>query len=206
MNICKQCGKETTNKKFCNTSCAAKYNNAHRTFKPREDKRTKESICPKCGNPFLANIRATVNETRCSKCRVVKQRFCINCNNPLVNSQKKYCSPHCDLEYRYKKYIQEWKSGNRDGITGKYGTSDYIRRYLRERSNNNCEKCGWNKVNPKTNKIPLHINHIDGDCLNNKEENLEYICPNCHSLTENYGSLNSNSVRYNHMKKHYQGN
>ena len=35
MNFCKCCGKEIPEgRKFCNSSCAAKYNNKHRTRKP----------------------------------------------------------------------------------------------------------------------------------------------------------------------------
>lgn len=31
---------------------------------------------------------------------------------------------------------------------------------------------------------PLEIEHIDGNALNNKEDNLILLCPNCHSLTK----------------------
>ena len=64
-----------------------------------------------------------------------------------------------------------------------------------KKKNNACELCGWNKMNPHTNRIPLQIHHIDGDCTNNKEENLQLLCPNCHSLSDNYGSTNKNSKR-----------
>lgn len=30
---------------------------------------------------------------------------------------------------------------------------------------------------------------------NNSEDNLQLLCPNCHSLTENYGRLNAKSTR-----------
>ena len=41
------------------------------------------------------------------------------------------------------------------------------------------------------------VNHKDGNKANNKEDNLDLLCPNCHSLTKNYGSLNKgNSTRY----------
>ena len=35
----------------------------------------------------------------------------------------------------------------------------------------------------------------DGDATNNSEDNLQLLCPNCHSLTENYGRLNAKSTR-----------
>lgn len=38
---CLECNKETINPRFCNNSCAAKYNNRNRNFNPREDRRLK---------------------------------------------------------------------------------------------------------------------------------------------------------------------
>ena len=31
--------------------------------------------------------------------------------------------------------------------------------------------------------------------MNNSEENLQLLCPNCHSLTENFGARNQNCTR-----------
>lgn len=47
-----------------------------------------------------------------------------------------------------------------------------------------CECCGLTEWNRKP--IPLELNHIDGDNVNNKLENLEILCPNCHAQTDNY--------------------
>ena len=70
-----------------------------------------------------------------------------------------------------------------------------------EKHDSKCQKCGWSEKNETTGNIPLEIHHIDGDCCNNSEENLQLLCPNCHSLTPNYGSLNKNSKRYK-LKKY----
>lgn len=59
MNFCKYCGKEISDKKkFCNSSCAAKYNNVHRVRKPwTEEQRQEvrkprvEQVCKYCGKP-----------------------------------------------------------------------------------------------------------------------------------------------------------
>ncbi len=51
------------------------------------------------------------------------------------------------------------------------------------------------KKNPVTGKVPLEIDHIDGDSENNKEENLRLICPNCHSLTPSFRNLNKGKGR-----------
>ena len=58
-----------------------------------------------------------------------------------------------------------------------------------------CLNCGWGEVNSFTKLVPLQVHHIDGNCINNNEDNLQLLCPNCHSLTDTYGSLNANSSR-----------
>jgi len=63
-----------------------------------------------------------------------------------------------------------------------------------------CAKCGWGEINTYTNKIPLEIEHIDGNYKNNNEENLILLCPNCHSLTSTYKGANRNYGRRQRKK------
>lgn len=35
-------------------------------------------------------------------------------------------------------------------------------------------------------KIPLELDHIDGNHFNNEEKNLRFLCPNCHAQTPTY--------------------
>jgi len=35
-------------------------------------------------------------------------------------------------------------------------------------------------------RLILHVNHKDGNWLDDRPENLQFLCPNCHSQTENY--------------------
>ena len=39
--------------------------------------------------------------------------------------------------------------------------------------------------------ISLEIDHINGDNNDNRIENLHYLCPNCHALTDSYRGKNS---------------
>lgn len=125
--------------------------------------------------------------------RVIK--YCKNCGKEIPN-ENTYCSNTCQTEYHYNEYIRKWKEGIESGITGKSEVSTHIRKYLFIKYGHKCQKCGWGEINPITQNIPLELHHIDGNCLNNQEENLELLCPNCHSLTDNYGSLNKSSKRY----------
>lgn len=45
----------------------------------------------------------------------------------------------------------------------------------------NCEECGWAKISPDG-RIPLELDHINGDNTDNRLGNLRVLCPNCHSL------------------------
>ena len=65
-----------------------------------------------------------------------------------------------------------------------YGSS--IRKYiiLNNVFEYKCNKCGINEWMGE--KITLEIEHKDGDNWNNKKENLEFLCPNCHSLTSTF--------------------
>jgi hypothetical protein len=51
-----------------------------------------------------------------------------------------------------------------------------------------CENC----LNTEwlNNKIPLELHHVNGDKFDNRLENLQLLCPNCHALTKNYRGKN----------------
>lgn len=53
----------------------------------------------------------------------------------------------------------------------------------------NCELCGWNKRS-RDGRIPLELDHINGDRYDNRLKNLRVLCPNCHSLQPTHRGLN----------------
>lgn len=51
-----------------------------------------------------------------------------------------------------------------------------------------CECCGLTEWLGKPIKLEPH--HINGDTTDNRIENIQLLCPNCHSYTDNYGGKN----------------
>ena len=130
-------------------------------------------------------------------------KTCLNCGKPLTNKQEKYCSTECQTLYHRNQYIILWKQGEEPGWTKSSGLSEHVRNYLLDKVGHKCQKCGWGIKHPITGRIPLEIHHVDGDYRNCVEDNLEVLCPNCHSLTPNFGSLNKEGRGESNSRKNY---
>jgi len=117
-----------------------------------------------------------------------EKRKCRYCNSPITGRNKRdniFCNATCVKNSRYEAEINRWKQGlwNRK-------ISRSVRTYMTESADYKCQKCGWGKVNPYSGRIVLEVHHIDGDKTNQAKDNLIVLCPNCHSLTKNYRTLN----------------
>jgi hypothetical protein len=124
---------------------------------------------------------------------------CLYCNitfkyKPSVQTGK-YCSNKCQLDFQYLDRVKQWLAGKYAPTRGEGQVKNFIRRYLIEQHGEQCSMCGWCEVHPTTGKIPIQIDHIDGNSENNSPENLRLLCPNCHSLTPTYCALNKGNGR-----------
>lgn len=132
---------------------------------------------------------------------------CSNCGKLIIQKgATKFCSIKCQFRFNYNQYIRRWKQGMETGNRGINAKtlSRHIRHYLLEKYGEKCSNCGWNQRHQITGKVPLEVDHIDGNSENNKEENLRLICPNCHSLTPCFRNLNKGngrSWRLKYLKK-----
>lgn len=141
------------------------------------------------------NQRRKINETETFGKGSGNKEICLYCGKEFGSPKYKnklFCSQKCQSEYIHQEYIKRWLNGEETGLSGEYNISRHVRRYLLEKNQYSCEICGWSEKNKFTNTIPLEIHHIDGDYKNNKESNLQVLCPNCHSLTETFKGHNSN--------------
>ena len=118
-------------------------------------------------------------------------RYCAFCNEelPQRRSRAKFCNPKCAGSYRRQEIFKRIEDGDTSLWQGAY------RRYLVHKYGAKCMKCGWAKKNTTTGKVPVQLNHKDGNSNNNQLSNHELLCPNCHSLTPSFGALNMGKGR-----------
>lgn len=187
---CLNCGSVLPYKKrynlFCSSSCSASYNNAKRGS---HSEKTKMKISNSVRNKLGLNEFENIEEYK-----KTHSKQCLYCGKETKN--KEFCSKECK-----NKYLVERFENGENFLKGASQVPNFIREYLFKKHNNSCERCGWGEKNEFSNSIPLEIHHIDGDCTNNKINNLELLCPNCHSLTKNFGSLNKESKRFHRKRK-----
>jgi len=164
---CLECNTQLTKLgiKFCNHSCSASYNN--RKY------------------PRWESLKQTTNCLGCNK------TITYILGHPLSTNPKpkKYCSIQCQQDFlREQRYITIETVGVEALSPHEPSQRSYLKGYLIDKYNAKCMGCGWCEINKFTDRIPIEIDHIDGNPHNQELSNLQLLCPSCHSLTEFYGS------------------
>lgn len=74
-------------------------------------------------------------------------------------------------------------------VGGRTSRKHLKRRLLQEGlKQNQCEICGLTDWLGKPLTMQLH--HVNGDGSDNRLENIQFLCANCHSQTDTYGAKN----------------
>ncbi|MFW6219729.1 MAG: HNH endonuclease signature motif containing protein [bacterium] len=123
-----------------------------------------------------------------------KKRICLNCGKITTN---KYCNSKCQNDYRRNEIFKKIEAGDTTLNHKQY------KKYLTHKYGEKCMECGWCEIHPITGNVPIEMEHIDGNSENNSLDNLKLLCPNCHSLTPTYKSLNIGNGRHKRMKRYY---
>lgn len=155
-------------------------------------------ICLNCGETIPFEKKRA--KYCCHRCAGIKNSnaprfpvvYCI-CGGKTSSHTATYCSKKCFHVGMKIKFIEDWKNGL--VVVNNGYNSSRIKKYLKEKHGEKCFKCGWCDVNEFTGKIPIQVHHVDGNSSNISEDNLELLCPNCHSLTGNFGALNKGNGR-----------
>jgi hypothetical protein len=166
---------KSENRKFCSSSCSSKYNNSLREKKEKREKN--------------------------KKTRVFKEKnigCCLNCESEILKKDGRNKAIYCDI-----KCLSEYQMNKK--ISNNIASSKTCKLYLIRTFGNKCMDCGWCQINEYSGKVPIELEHIDGNSENNNLDNLKLLCPNCHSLTSTYKALNKGNGRHQRMKRYNEG-
>lgn len=140
-----------------------------------------------CGNEIRGNATKYCSLYCCHKVQKKSRGPCANCGRVVGLHKNIYCSLRCMHEQRRRFKAKNFIVGG--GFCGPV-SSRFLQRLLRDLYGERCSRCGWSERHKVTGNVPVEIEHIDGNWLNNRLSNLTLLCPNCHSLTSTFRALN----------------
>ncbi len=118
------------------------------------------------------------------------------------NTHGKYCSIACQGKGKSQKVVDTWLANPcvETFYLASINPRVAIRRHLIRQHGGKCSRCRWGKKHPKADLPALEIEHKDGDWKNCHPDNIDIICPNCHSLTDTYKARNRGNGREHRRK------
>ena len=185
------CSNECRNKRFDSKIYHCDYCGKEINVNKYSQKHRKNHFCSR--ECFTAYKK--VNKATC--CNEI--RTCLNCGKSFnigKNYKGKFCSKTCNIEYKNKKTDE--KIEKRIKVSSRV-LKAYLLRHYSKCMNPNCK---WDWSN-ETDLI-LELHHIDGNYKNNTLDNCLLLCPNCHSLTDNYKFKNAHKSTRKYRKKYYK--
>ena len=126
---------------------------------------------------------------------------CLYCGRPIPNRGK-----YCNNGHFCQKMLHTLEKGDR---WVKYGESElpanerktgllsgWSRTYLFIHYNFRCNRCGWTHYFEDDSLPPLECSHKDNDSSNNKFDNFELLCPNCHAIETRLNPVRKGNGRW----------
>lgn len=190
--------------------------NAWSLIKEREEEKTRQrqqerikkymlnpSLCKNCDEILAYEKRTSkfcnrscsaafnnAEKSKSSKKEIVSIE-CLSCGSITTNS--KYCNNICQQNYQWelsKSKVSKLSHGR-------------LKKLLIETHGHKCQICNLDSW--RNQKIPIEMDHIDGNNENNDLSNLRLLCPNCHAQTPTYKAKNKGNGRIHRMKRYYDG-
>lgn len=214
---CKKCGKNLSCRQavyrkgdFCSTACSKFVKLKDLTLISEEVYLESPRLCELCNKVIQFNkLKKFRKQKYCghscaakasNRDRIkVQLSNCSYCNRSCYGS---FCGNLCKKMCNRKQKICDWLNGIL--VINSERLPDFIREYLIFCYSGKCQLCGKGPINQKTNKPAVTVHHIDGHATNNVNSNLELLCPTCHTLTPNFGSLNNGNGRKYKLKKWHE--
>lgn len=180
---------EISNELNCNRSLVAFYCNPNR-FNIEKQKEKEESkieyekiVCSlvsKCNN---------INQV----CKSLGKNGTTNSLRLIKNIIEKYNldTSHFVIDYKNRNTPKKYSFDEIFCKDSKYKSKSRLKYLLIKWGikDEKCECCGCSEWMNKP--IPLQAHHKNGDNNDNRIENLQLLCPNCHSFTDNYCGKNA---------------
>jgi predicted nucleic acid-binding Zn ribbon protein len=191
MRKCLNCKKPVKKpNKFCNSSCAAIFNNKQRVL--TIEQRVKASMA-------LSKSGETYEQT---KERLLKKRkTCKNCYKTLARRQTVFCNSKCQKNFVELERIKRWKAfPETKPLDGGVRTIKNFIIYINGHQCSICKLFSWNGV-----PIPLVLDHIDGNSENNCKDNLRVVCGNCDMQLPTYKAKNKGNGRFSRRQRYKEG-
>ena len=168
----------------------------------KSTKSQSRKFCSQSCSAVFNNKRRLKEEGKEIKEKRIRKKIkignCLNCKVEIIRDSgkiiAKYCSVYCQSVFQMNLRIDSGKASLKT-----------LKNYLIKNFGNKCMECGWDKVNPVSGRVPIELEHIDGNSENNNLENLKLLCPNCHSLTTTYKALNIGNGRHSRRERYKDG-
>jgi hypothetical protein len=185
-DICEVSGKSYSNIRHWLKKYGLKTN--HRTPERRTYKREDVEKAISESNSYsdvLRNIGLTVNGGSFSWLKKLINRHNIDVSHFQENKR---------INKKVYKFTDDISNHDR-------ASASKLQRFLKfHKVEEKCSNCGINEWRGEP--IRLDIDHKDGNCINNKLENLQYLCPNCHRCkTIKYDGISTLRIGHEHVSK-----
>ena len=137
----------------------------------------------KCCKSFSSKVNRKERNLKISKTLKAKS---------IPSNIRKGTVGYYEWKEKFNKTWEDKRNKQREHYKNNFEFKDWPRSLIIEKifneQNGSCRRC--ENTHWQEELMNLELEHIDGDNRNNKRENLELLCPNCHSMTDTWRGRN----------------